>query len=171
VDRRLAPPTPLSAFQASTLADDPSPQFKPCIYRCQIRQLSVTDRHTDNKRHCMSSASRKPCHMTTTILCVSGFCPGVHGSAGTRKVKPKPICISWQWDQLGHMQICTSPQTDNHARIPPCQDNNRNGTSKFVSAQLWLQQMKKKTELAFTKGTLRRLCTEMISVLLYFHSH
>jgi len=24
----------------------------------------------------------------------------------------------WQWHQLGHMQICTSPQTDNHARIP-----------------------------------------------------
>ena len=21
----------------------------------------------------------------------------------------------WQWYQLGHMQICTSPQTDNHA--------------------------------------------------------
>ena len=25
----------------------------------------------------------------------------------------------WQWQQLGHMQICTSPQTDNHASIPP----------------------------------------------------
>ena len=24
-----------------------------------------------------------------------------------------------QWDQLGHMQICTSSQTDNHASIPP----------------------------------------------------
>ena len=21
----------------------------------------------------------------------------------------------WQWHQLGHMQVCTSPQTDNHA--------------------------------------------------------
>jgi len=25
----------------------------------------------------------------------------------------------WQWNQLGHMQICTSPQTDNHTSIPP----------------------------------------------------
>jgi len=25
----------------------------------------------------------------------------------------------WQWHQLGHMQICTSPETDNHACIPP----------------------------------------------------
>jgi len=24
----------------------------------------------------------------------------------------------WQWHQLGHMQICTSPQIDNHASIP-----------------------------------------------------
>jgi len=25
----------------------------------------------------------------------------------------------WQWHQLGHMHICTSPHTDNHASIPP----------------------------------------------------
>jgi len=25
----------------------------------------------------------------------------------------------WQWHQLCRMQICTLPQTDNHANIPP----------------------------------------------------
>jgi len=25
----------------------------------------------------------------------------------------------WQWHQLGHMQICTSLQTDSHASTPP----------------------------------------------------
>jgi len=25
----------------------------------------------------------------------------------------------WQWHQLGHMQVCTSVQTDNHASNPP----------------------------------------------------
>ena len=25
----------------------------------------------------------------------------------------------WQWHQLGHMQVCTSLQTDNHANAPP----------------------------------------------------
>jgi len=25
----------------------------------------------------------------------------------------------WQWHQLGHMQLCTSHQTDNHASTPP----------------------------------------------------
>jgi len=24
----------------------------------------------------------------------------------------------WQWHQLGHMQVCTLPQTDNHASNP-----------------------------------------------------
>jgi len=25
----------------------------------------------------------------------------------------------WQWHQLGHMQVCTSLETDNHASNPP----------------------------------------------------
>jgi len=25
----------------------------------------------------------------------------------------------WQWNPLGHMQVCTSHQTDNHASTPP----------------------------------------------------
>jgi len=25
----------------------------------------------------------------------------------------------WQWHQLGHMQVCASLQTDNHARTSP----------------------------------------------------
>jgi len=25
----------------------------------------------------------------------------------------------WQWHQLGHMQVCTSLQTDNHTITPP----------------------------------------------------
>ena len=61
---------------------------------------------------------------TTTILRLSGFCPGLPGSASNRKVKTKPIYFlkqetsEWQWDQLGHI-ICTLPQTANHASTPP----------------------------------------------------
>ena len=29
------------------------------------------------------------------------------------------IDSEWQWHQLGHMQVCTSLQTDNHAITPP----------------------------------------------------
>ena len=27
--------------------------------------------------------------------------------------------IEWQWNRLGHIQVCTSLQTDNHASTPP----------------------------------------------------
>jgi len=42
----------------------------------------------------------------------------------TRKVKPisgftGATDSEWQWRQLGNMQICTSPQTDNHNSISP----------------------------------------------------
>jgi len=44
--------------------------------------------------------------------------------AGTRKVKPhlnftEARDSEWQWHQLGHMQVCISLQTDNHASTPP----------------------------------------------------
>jgi len=31
----------------------------------------------------------------------------------------EPRDSEWQWHQLGHMQVCTSLQTDNHASTPP----------------------------------------------------
>ena len=51
------------------------------------------------------------------------FFPGLPGWAGTRKVKPIWILLKqeseWQWYQLGHLQVCISLQTDNHASTPP----------------------------------------------------
>jgi len=32
---------------------------------------------------------------------------------------PEAIDSEWQWRQLGHMQVCTSLQTDSHASTPP----------------------------------------------------
>ena len=32
---------------------------------------------------------------------------------------PEARDSEWQWHQLGHMQVCTSLQTDNHASTPP----------------------------------------------------
>ena len=52
-----------------------------------------------------------------------GFCSGLPGWAGTRKVNQSVFTgardSKWQWHQLGHMQICTLTQTHNHASIPP----------------------------------------------------
>jgi len=46
---------------------------------------------------------------------------GLSGWAGTRKVKPIWVLLKQelQWHQLGHMQVCTSLQTDNHTSTQP----------------------------------------------------
>jgi len=51
----------------------------------------------------------------------SGPFPGLPGWASTRKAEPIWILLKqeWQWHQLGHMQVCTSLQTDNHASTSP----------------------------------------------------
>jgi len=78
---------------------------------------------------------------------LTGFCPGLPRSASNRKVKPHWILkdSEWQWHQLGHMLICTLPQTDNHAstlplsflqaRCPSCHPTN---SVKALKAQTML---------------------------------
>ena len=61
---------------------------------------------------------------THTHTRLTALCPGLPGWAGSREVKPIWILLKqrdggWQWHQLGHMQVCTSLQTDNHASTPP----------------------------------------------------
>ena len=60
---------------------------------------------------------------THTHTRLTALCPGLPGWAGTRKAKPISITEArdseWQWHQLGHMQVCTSLQTDSHTSTPP----------------------------------------------------
>ena len=52
----------------------------------------------------------------------------------------------WQWHQLGHMQVCTSLQTDNHAsttplsflqaRCPSCRQTNSIKALKAVAEKI-----------------------------------
>jgi len=46
----------------------------------------------------------------------------------------------WQWHQLGHMQVCTSLQSDNHTSTPPLMPPN---------------QQRQSNEGTSTKGTFR----------------
>ena len=67
--------------------------------------------------HATAAVDRRNTHLTA-------LCPGLPRWAGTRKVRPiwilrKQETCEWQWHQLGHMQVCTSLQTDNHASTPP----------------------------------------------------
>ena len=50
----------------------------------------------------------------------------------------------WQWHQLGHMQICTSFQTNNHASTPPlsflqagCPSCCLTNSVKALNAETW----------------------------------
>ena len=60
---------------------------------------------------------------THTHTRLTALCPGLPGSAGTRKAKSIRILLKWdsewQWHQLGHMHVCTLRQTDNHASTQP----------------------------------------------------
>jgi len=38
----------------------------------------------------------------------------------------------WQWHELGHMQVCTLLQTDNHASIPPVHHSVFTGRMPFL---------------------------------------
>ena len=72
------------------------------------------------------SHTRMHARAHTHTHCSSGFCLRLPGWAGTRKVKTRKVKAVWiywsksecQWHLLGHMQICTSPHTDNRANIP-----------------------------------------------------
>ena len=66
-----------------------------CI--CRKQSIALTHTHT---------------HLTAPF-------PGLQGWAGTRKAKPIWILLKHQWHRLGHMQVCNSLQTDNHAITPP----------------------------------------------------
>jgi len=64
-------------------------------------------------------------HPTHTHL-FNGPFPGLRSTQVSRYQKGKTNLdfteardSEWQWHQLGHMQVCTSLQTDNHFRTPP----------------------------------------------------
>ena len=83
--------------------------------------------------HCTSpphknnaTITRAMFHCTIHTHCLTALFPGLPGWAGTRKVKPnldftEARDSEWQWHQLGHMQVCISLLTDNHASTTPLQ--------------------------------------------------
>ena len=63
------------------------------------------------------------CSQEHTHIRLTAFFPGLPRWAGTKKGKTnldftEARDSEWQWNQLGHIQVCTSLQTDNHASTP-----------------------------------------------------
>jgi len=60
---------------------------------------------------------------THTHTSLTTLCPGLPGcryqNGKTNLDFTEATDSEWQWHQLGHMQVCTSLQTDNHVSTPP----------------------------------------------------
>jgi len=85
-------------------------KFGSTVFKLCKRTDKQIDRQTD-----------KHIYTHISILQHSGLCSGLPGWAGTRTNLDFTAArdSEWQWHQLGHIQICTSPQTDNHNSTPP----------------------------------------------------
>ena len=72
----------------------------------------------------------------------------------------------WQWHQLGHMQVCTSLQTDNHTSTPPlsflqagCPSCSPTNSIKALKAGTGTNKQKKmKEDILSTRQRLRQRC-------------
>ena len=65
----------------------------------------------------------------------------------------------WQWHQVGHMQVCTSLQTDNHASTPPlrflqagCLSCRPTNSVRALKAQRSVYQYSKYNQLTKYRG-------------------
>ena len=59
----------------------------------------------------------------------------------------------WQWHQLGHMQVCTLLQTENHASTPPL-SSNAESSEKMTDCISRLFTIKINTEGQIKQDTL-----------------
>ena len=84
-----------------------------CIYAVIIFSLNISS----------EMSSRQLWHTHTRL---TALCPVLPGWVSARKVKTNVDFTEardseWQWHQLGHMQVCTMLQTDNHTSTPTTQ--------------------------------------------------
>ena len=90
-------------------------------------------RHTVSTETAQDVAStnlnRKPCNSRVTHTHTQPFNGPLSGTARVSRYQKGKTNLDfteardrkWQWHQLGHMPVCTSLQTDNHASTPTTQ--------------------------------------------------
>jgi len=82
------------------------------IFICLLMLLSVADFFTYWNKSQIHTHTRLAA-LFSGITWVSQYQKGKTSLDFTK------VDIEWQWHQLGHMQVCTSLQTDNHASTSP----------------------------------------------------
>jgi len=104
------PPPP----HASSLPPPGMPPINQSINQFITAKSQYTHTHTHARTH-----ARTHTHTRLTALC-----PGLPRVSRYQKGKTNLDFTEardgeWQWHQLGHMQVCTWVQTDNHTSTPP----------------------------------------------------
>jgi len=110
---RMTLTMPASISNKSTPNDHQSTAF---VYGRYMTICIITTEITMSFQHAAAISTHTRTR-TRTHTRLTALFPGLPGRAGTRKVKPRDS--EWQWHQLGHMHVCTSLQTDNHASTSP----------------------------------------------------
>ena len=110
---RLASSTPLDAACIISL--------------CDSLPHTQTDAHHSNIQLYINTFYG--CYLWMLLLLLHPFNGPLSGTGTTRVIRyqkgknnldfTEARDSQWQWHQLGHMQVCTSLQTDNHVSTPP----------------------------------------------------
>jgi len=92
--------------------------------RMAVERRSLSGRHTHTQTDLTDSTTRHlhavtPSHTRLFSRPVSGTTRVSRYHKGKTNLDfTEARDCEWQWHQLGHMQVCTSLQTDNHASTP-----------------------------------------------------
>jgi len=90
----------------------------------------------------------------------------------------------WQWHQLGYMQVCTSPQSDNHASTPPlsfiqagCPSCHPTNSVKALKASACtttyehIHQYNSPTSLTYVRGPRRGIVVSVVRRMNEVNAH
>jgi len=108
-----------------------------CILHYGVQVSASNNNNNNNRLSCMAALSMQqmdPCDLcgTTPFLPIyththTPFNGSLSGTTRVSRYQKGKTSLDFieardserQWHQLGHMQVCTSLQTDNHASTPP----------------------------------------------------
>jgi len=83
----------------------------------ECRQLGYCTRVLSQKSVILIAYTTNNNHLTASFPGRPGYSRYQKGKANLDFTGARDS--EWQWHQLGHMQVCTSLQTDNHTNTPP----------------------------------------------------
>ena len=105
-------------------------RLQECVRRVSVLQVAPDCRQLRRNLKAFVRLSRQPytCHVNNTLhTYIDPFNGPLSGTTWVGRYQKGKTNLDfteardseWQWQQLAHMQVCISLQTDNHASTPP----------------------------------------------------